>query len=58
MYPLMSVPPELYSVNYRTGNRVPKTSIARGFCVRSMNVLFVSYTVHIRFVRYTPAIRT
>ena len=50
---LMSVPPELWTVNYRTGNRVPKTSTACAFCVRSTNVLSISYTVHIRFVRYT-----
>ena len=58
MYPLMSVRPELYPVNYRTGNRVPKTSITRAFCVRSTNVLSVSYTVHIRFDRYTSVTRT
>ena len=52
MYPLMSVPPELYSVNYRTGNKVPKTSIARGFCVRSMNVLFVSYQMSNYIMQY------
>ena len=49
----MSVRPELWSVNYRTGNRVPQTSTACAFCFRSTNVLSVSYAVHIRFVRYT-----
>ena len=47
----MSVWPELYPVNYRTANRVPKTSITRAFCIRSTNS--ISYTVHIRFVCYT-----
>ena len=37
----------------RTGNRVSWTSAACPFCDRSTNVLSVSYTVHIRFVRYT-----
>ena len=45
-------------VKYRTGNRVPKTSTACAFCVRSANVLSVSDTVHIRFVRYTAVTRT
>ena len=52
IYPLMSVRPALWTVNYRTGNRVSWTSTICAFCNRSTNVLFVSYTVsNIRFVR-------
>ena len=58
MYPLMSVRPDLWTVNYRTGNRVPRTNIACAFFDRSMDVLSVSYTVHIRCARYTPVTRT
>ena len=45
-------------INYRTGNRVPGTSTACAFCDHSTNVLSVSYTVHIRFVRYTSVTLT
>ena len=48
----MSVRPELWTVNYRTGNRVSWTNTAWAFCDRSTNVLSVSYTVRIRVVRY------
>ena len=54
MYPLMSVLP---TVNYRTSKRVSWTGTPCSFCDRSMNVLSVSYTVHIPFVRYTSVIR-
>ena len=43
---------------YRTGNRVSWARTACAFCDRSTNVLSVSYTVHIRFVRYTSATHT
>ena len=58
MYPLMSVRPELRTANRRTGKRVSPMSTACSFCDRSANVLSVSYTVHIRFVRYTSVKRT
>ena len=45
-------------INYRTGNRVPGTSTACALCDHSTNVLSVSYTVHIRFVRYTSVTLT
>ena len=54
----MSVRPELWTVNCRTGKRVSWPSTACSFCDRSANVLSVSYTVHICFVRYTSATRT
>ena len=57
MHPLMSVWPELWTVNCQTGKRVSGTSTACSFCDRSANVLSVSYTVHIRFVHYTSVTR-
>ena len=42
-------------VNYRKGKRVSWMSAACAFCVRSTNVLSVSYMVHIHFVHYTSA---
>ena len=41
-----------------TGKRVSPTCTAGSFYDRSANVLSVSYTVHIRFVRYTSVTRT
>ena len=49
----MSVWPELWTVNCRTGSIVSRTSTASAFFDRSANVLSVSYTVYIRFVCYT-----
>ena len=54
----MSVRPELWTVSFSTGNRVPRTNIACAFFDRSTNVLSVSYTVHIRCVRYASLSRT
>ena len=54
----MSVPPELWTVNNKTYNSVSWTNTTCAFCDRSMNVLSVSYTVHISFVRYTSVTRT
>ena len=45
-------------VNYSTGDRVLRTNNACAYFDRSTNVLSVSYTVHIRFVRYTSVTRT
>ena len=45
-------------INYRAGNRVPGTSTASAFCDHSTNILSISYTVHIRFVRYTSVTLT
>ena len=58
MYPLMSVRHELWTVKYKTYDIVPQTSTACTFRVRLTNVWSVSYTVHIRFVRYTSVTRT
>ena len=60
MYPLimlMSVLPKFRTVNYRTSKRVSWMGTPCSFCDRSMNVLSVSYTVHIPFVGYTSVIR-
>ena len=58
MYPLMSIRPELRTINYRTGKRFPRTNITCAFIDRSSNVLTISYTVHIRCVRFTSITRT
>ena len=42
----------------QTGKRVSGTSTACSFCDHSANVLSVSYTLHMRFVRYTSVTRT
>ena len=58
MYSLMSVRPELRSVNFRTGYRVPQTNIAWAFFDRSTNALSVSYMAGIHCVGYTSITRT